>query len=133
MAGTRFEMDAKQVDSLMDAIKAFDGDAEKVINEEFESYGAPLVEESIQRILPVSGRTWKGKKAGAKSAKPFMHDMQNLGFIVRTKSAYDYLYFPDDGSNTRKRRGNQRFMIRGAEEATPKIVDRCLARLSEAL
>lgn len=126
-----FKLEFSEVERLTQAIKDYSEDAEKAINEEFEAFGVDEAKEQITMLLPVSGRTWKGKKAGAKRGKPFMHELINLGFIIRTKTAYDYLYFPDDGSNTRKHRGNQQFMRRGAEKAAPKIIERCLARLGK--
>ena len=55
---------------------------------------------------------------------PFKDEKINLGVWVKNKPVYGYLYFVDDGENTRKHIGNMRFMERGAEAATPRIVDR---------
>lgn len=126
-----FELKAEQFDSLAQAISRYEGNAEDVINEEFESFGVPTVETNIQELIRPSGRRWSGKKASATRGAPFRHDMANLGFIVRSKSAYNYLYFPDDGSNTKRHAGNQQFMIRGAEKAAPDIIERVTAKITE--
>lgn len=126
-----FKIEAKDFDRLVAYIQEYGDGAEDVINDVFESFAVPEVEERITALLPTSGRTWKGKKRPAKTSKPFVHQMLNLAFIIRTKSAYNYLYFPDDGSNTRKHRGNKQFMIRGAEAAVDSVIDQCLARLTK--
>lgn len=126
-----FRLEQIDFDRLVAHIQEYGDGAEDAINEVFESFAVPEVEERITALLPTSGRTWKGKKRPAKTSKPFIHQMMNLGFIIRTKSAYNYLYFPDDGSNTRKHVGNQQFMIRGAEAAVDSVIDQCLARLTK--
>lgn len=126
-----FTMKADDFDRLTARIKEYGDGAEDVINEEFQGYGIPKVKESIQAIIHPSGRKWKGKKASATRGAPFQHKAVNLGFIVQAKSAYNYLYFPNDGSNTRKHAGNQQFMIRGAEEAAPSIIERVTAKLTD--
>ena len=127
----RFELDFSEVERLMQTIKDYEGDAESIINEVFKEIGTEEVKSQIQPLIPVSGRTWKGKKAAAKRAKPFVEEFDNLSFVVKTKYEYHYLYFPDDGSNTRKHAGNKQFMQRGAEKAAPKIIEQCLARLGK--
>lgn len=103
----------------------------EAINDVLWNEGAPLIQESIQRLLPESGRTWRGKKPAAKRAAPFTQQNETLAVTVKTKNAYHYLYFPDDGSTTRKHVGNQQFMLRGAEEQQSEIISRCIARLTE--
>lgn len=126
---SEFKLDYANIDSVTEAIMNYGEGAESAINRTLEEFAAPLVEENITRILPVSGRVWKGKKRAAKFAKPFVRQMVNLGFIIRTKSAYNYLYFPDDGSSTRKHVGNKQFMIKGTEMSVNSIIDRCIADL----
>ena len=68
-----FELDASQSDAILKTIEEFsDGsEAESIINEYLGGEGGDLIKEGIQNLLPVSGRTWKGKKRAAKSADPF--------------------------------------------------------------
>lgn len=59
-----FELDTKQCDEIVKAIENFaDGsEAESIINDYLAGEGGDLLKQSIHDLLPVSGRTWKGKK-----------------------------------------------------------------------
>lgn len=126
-----FSLTTEQIDDLTVRVKAYGDGAEDAVNEVFESYGVPEVKSSIQELIHPSNRRWKGKKASATKGNPFVHKLGNVSFIISSKSAYNYLYFPDDGSNTRRHAGNQQFMIRGAEKAAPSIIERVTAKLTE--
>lgn len=135
MAATTFKLDTRQFDTLQRAIQLYSGNAERTVNDVLHNEGGKLISDEIMRLLPESGRTWKGKRAAAKRAKPFTQKNENLAVIVRTVSAYHYLYFPDDGTNTKNHvgyRGRPReFMYKGAENQTGAIIDRCINRLIE--
>ena len=103
--------------------------AEDVINSVLHKEGAERIKKEIINILPVSGRHWRGKAKAAKYAQPFTQKDGNLSVTIKSRGKYGYLYFPDDGSNTIKHFGNQKFMQRGAENATDSIVDTILDRL----
>lgn len=122
-------LQSQELDFFVQAIKDYGDGAEDVINDVLQGYGAEKIKEEIHLILPESGRTWKGKKAAAKSVDPFIEVGDNLSVTVKSKSAYGYLYFPDDGSSTRKHVGGQEFMWRGALAAQGDIIDKCLDRL----
>ena len=125
----RFDMDTKEVERLYNAVKNFPGNAEKSINEVFHNEAPPLVSEEITRLMPTSGRQWKGKSPAAKTAKSLTDETSNLAFAVKTTGKYHYLYFPDDGTNTRNHVGNQQFFRRGGENKQSEIVDRCITRI----
>ena len=125
----RFEMDAKELERLFNTVKNFPGNAEKSINEVFHNDAPPIVSEEIKRLMPVSGKSWKGKAPAAKSAKSLTDETANLSFTVKTTGKYHYLYFPDDGTNTKRHVGNQQFFQRGGENKTTEIVDRCISRI----
>lgn len=127
-----FRFDVKDFERLQNAIKNFPGDAEKVINEVLHNEGSQLIQDSIRNLMPVSGREWKGKKTAAKSAKSLTDTKGNLFVVVRTTSNYNYLYFPDDGTNTRKHAGNQQFFLKGAEAKQEDIIDLCINKLTSA-
>lgn len=116
-------------DFLEQAIKEYGDGAEDVISEILHGYGAERIDEEIKLVLPESGRTWKGKKAAAKRTNPFTSLDENLAVTVKNKAAYSYLYFPNDGSDTRNHIGGQEFMWRGALAAQGDIIDRCLDQL----
>lgn len=125
----RFEMDTKEVERLYNAVKNFPGNAEQSINDVFHNDAPPLVSEEIKRLMPVSGKQWKGKAPAAKTAKSLTDEKSNLAFAVKTTGKYHYLYFPDDGTNTRRHVGNQQFFQRGGENKQTEIVDRCRTRI----
>lgn len=125
----RFEMDAKEVERLFNTVKNFPGNAEKSINDVFHNEAPPLVSEEIKRLMPASGKSWRGKAPAAKTAKSLTDETANLSFTVKTTGKYNYLYFPDDGSNTRRHVGNQQFFQHGGENKQTEIVDRCINRI----
>lgn len=131
----RFEMDTNEVERLYNAIRNFPGNAEEAINDVFHNDAPPLVSDAIKRLIPTSGRTWRGKAPAAKMAKSSVterkDERKNLAFAVGTTAKYHYLYFPDDGSNTRRHVGNQQFFQRGGEAKQSEIVDRCITRITE--
>lgn len=126
----RFEMDTQEVERLFNAVRNFPGMAEKSINEVFHTDAPPLVSEEIKRLMPTSGKQWKGKAPAAKTAKSLTDEKANLSFAVKTTGKYHYLYFPDDGTNTSRHVGNQQFFQRGGENKQSEIVDRCIGRIT---
>ena len=127
-----FRFDATEYDRLLQAAKNFPGDAEEVINEVLHNEGSQILQDSIKNLMPESGRDWKGKKPAAKSAKSLTNLKGNLFVEIRTTSNYQYLYFPDDGTNTRKHAGNQQFFLKGAEAEQEAIIDLCINKLTTA-
>lgn len=130
MAKEVFSLRLAATDELIEKMKAYQGNVENVVNEVLWDQGGPLINQAIMQLLPRSGRTWKGKKKAAADAKPFVQRNDNLAVVIKTYG-YDYLYFPDDGSTTRKHAGQQHFMFQGAENEQKKIIDLCIARLTE--
>lgn len=125
----RFEMDTKEIERLYNTIKNFPGNAEDSINDVFHNDAPPIVSEEIKHLMPTSGRSWRGKAPAAKGAKSLTDEKANLAFTVKTTGKYHYLYFPDDGSNTRRHVGNQQFFQRGGEAKQSEIVDRCITKI----
>lgn len=133
MARIDFSVETELFDRFAESVKEYPGNAEKAINEVLWMQGGGLIGESIKLILPRSGRTWRGKKKAAADAAPFTQTNENLSVTVRTKNAYHYLYFPDDGSNTRKHAGNMQFMYRGAENEQENIINLCIAKVTNEI
>lgn len=129
----RFTLEADQIERLQAAMANYAGYAGKAVDEVLHNQGGKLINDEIMRMLPASGRTWKGKKAAAKSTQPFVQKNGPMSVTIKTKSAYNYLYFPDDGSNTQRHIGNQQFMKRGAENQTARIMDLCINKLIEKM
>lgn len=132
MAGVSvFKLDVSGAEELQQSIKSFSGNAEATINDVLHNEASPLIQNEIRRLMPESNRKpWTTKKAAAKGAKSLMDKKENLSITVKTTADYNYLYFPDDGSNTRKHAGNQQFFRRGGENVQAEIISRCLRRLT---
>lgn len=129
MARATFSIDPALFDQLIERMKAYEGNTEEAINEVLWEKAGALINDAIIDLLPRSNRTWRGKKKAAKDAAPFSQLNENLSVTIRTKSGYNYLYFPDDGSNTIRHEGNQHFMFRGAENEQENIINLCIANL----
>lgn len=117
-------------EKLQSAMKAYQGEIEPTINDVLHNQGGVLIQDSIQRIIPVSGKSWKGKAPAAKSSKSLRSINTNLAVTVTTMKKYQYLYFPDDGTSTRRHVGNQRFFERGGEAVKDDIIERCISKLT---
>ena len=123
------KIDVAGIEKLQNAMKDFEGNTEKTINEVLHNEASPLMQDAIRRLIPVSGRSWKGKKPAAKNSKSLTDEKGNLSITVKTTKNYQYLYFPDDGTNTRRHVGNQQFFLKGGESQLTEIIDRCVNRL----
>ena len=106
---SRLELEIKDFERLQTAMKEFQGDTEETINDVLHNEASPLIQESIKNLIPVSGRKWKGKTPPAKTSKSLTDEKGNLAITVKTTKKYQYLYFPDDGTNTERHAGNKQF------------------------
>ena len=132
MADGWFTLDAKDFETLQENMQAFGAGSGKVIDQVLHNEGAEEIKRNILPLIHSSGRTWRGKKAPAASAKPFTQKNGSLSVTILSRGYYHYLYFPDDGSNTVRHAGNQQFMQRGAENSADTIIDRCIGKLIES-
>lgn len=124
-------IDVTQIEKLQKSMIDFQGNTEKGINDVLHNEASPLIQDAIRRIMPVSGAMWKGKKMAAKSGKSLTDMKENLSVTVKTTKQYQYLYFPDDGTNTRRHVGNQQFFQRGGDSQIDEIINRCITRLTD--
>lgn len=130
-----FSIDVKEIEKIQEMIaKMADGRAaEQEINQYLLTEGGELIKVGIQALLPVSGRSWAGKNPPASAVDPFTVQGGNLSVTVRTRNGYHYLYFPDDGSDTKRHIGNQNFMFQGAinkeTEITNGVIERLLKKM----
>lgn len=116
-------------DELQTAIKEYAGNAEEAINDVLHNQGGELIQNSIRNLIPVSGRTWKGKAPAAKKGKSLTSVNSNLAVKVTNTPKYGYLYFADDGSNTKNHAGNKQFFAEGGEAVKDEIIERMISRL----
>ena len=115
---------------IEEALRQYEGNAEDAINDVLHNYAGDKAQEEIRRLIPVSGKSWKGKAPAAKTSKSMQNVTANLSVTVTTSKRYQYLYFPNDGSNTKRHAGNQQFFEKGGEAAMPDIIERCIGRLT---
>ena len=125
------DINIQGIERLERAISNFPGNAEETINAVLHSEGGQLIQDAIQPLIPQSGKHWKGKKAPARTGNSLRSTNENLAVWVRSSKSYQYLYFPDDGSNTRRHVGNQQFFYRGAMSVKNEVIDRCVGRLTQ--
>ena len=127
----QYSIDYQELDKIENLFNEFPDTAKAAVNNILHSdIAVDMVEDNIQLLLPSSGRHWKGKGAAAASTQPFRKGPNELlTLIVRSKTKYNYLYFPDDGSNTVHHMGNQHFMQHGAENSLGAIADLCAANI----
>lgn len=108
----------------------------RVIDERLHGEGARKIKRSIPEFIRPSRRTWMGK-APSIAGNPGMgeklaQDNEPMQVTISARGRYGYLYFPDDGTNTRRHAGNQQFMLRGAERVAPEITEDLESDLVEA-
>jgi hypothetical protein len=129
-----FTLDASELDKLQDAMQKYEGHAGVVVDEVLHGEGAELIKQRIAPLIPSSGRTWAKKGAAASAVMPgkFAQDNGTLSVTIAARGKYHYLYFPDDGSNTKRHAGNQQFMMHGAEDASSDVIDLCIGKLTES-
>ena len=127
-----FTMDYSEAEALTSAMEQYGTGALREINDVLHGEGGQKIKEDIQRLIPASGRTWSGKKAPASAADALQQvNNETLAVTIRSRPAYNYLYFPDDGSNTLRHAGGQHFFQSGAEESADQIIDLCVSKLIE--
>lgn len=131
-----YAMDTRELEQLAEKLTTAGKSAENVINNVLHGTGGQLIETEIMRLLPKSGRDWKGKAKAAADTKPFKQDnSENLKVTISSKNKYHYLYFPDDGTNTKHHIGYRgiprEFMRTGGENKSQEIIDLCVNGIVE--
>jgi HK97 gp10 family phage protein len=125
---SRLTLSAADFDRVLKAIEQYPGNAEKAINEVLHGQGAELIQERIRKYMPVSD---KKKGAHAVDSASLTPVGGHLAVTVKSTNKFNYLYFPDDGTNTRRHVGNQQFFLRGAEDASGEIADIITEKLTQ--
>lgn len=125
----RITLDVAQMERLQQAMQSFGVGAGQTVDEVLHNQGGKRINDEIMRLLPSSNRKWRGKVKAASKTQPFTQENGSMSVTIRTKYNYHYLYFPDDGSNTKRHQGNQQFMYSGAENAMSDIIDACTIEL----
>lgn len=127
--GGILNIDGADLEMMVSSMGRFQsGNTEAIINDVFHNFAGDRAQEEIIRLMPVSR---KKKGTHAKFSKSLRNVNGNLSVTVATAGKYGYLYFPDDGTNTRRHIGNQRFFERGGEAVQEEIINRCITKLIE--
>lgn len=127
---SNLRIDVSGFERLQQAMKDFQGNTEETINEVLHKEASPLIQDAIRNLMPRSNvKGWKGKLPHAKDSKSLTDEQGNLYVTVKSAKKYGYLYFPDDGTNTKHHVGNQQFFLHGAESQQDEIIDLCVGRL----
>ena len=124
---SRYELNADSIDVLERAIKEYQQGAEDKITGYLHDKGYQTLSNSIQSMIPVSDR----KKKHAKNSAALMDRQKGsrLAVTVGTRSKFHYLYFPDDGTNTKHHAGKQHFFERGVEAQEENVINGILDAL----
>lgn len=119
------------LDNLEQAMKEYEGDSEKQITTYLHGKGYSSFEKAIKNAMPESGKHWKRKAAPARRSNSIrdMDESENLAVTISSAKRYQYLYFPNDGSNTNHHFGNQQFFERGVEQETDNAINDMLELL----
>lgn len=131
-----YEIKAQSIEKLQKSLNGYAETAENEINTYLHGSGYNLFSHSIENLIPVSDKKKKHAKYSnslqdrLKSSRSRGGGFQNLSVTIGTKPKYDYLYFPNDGSNTVHHAGNQHFFDRGIEKKEDEAVDEMLDRIT---
>lgn len=126
----KFEMKSGDIDALRERCRRVIPEAEKTINEYLANRGTEKIIKGITEYTPVSNR----EKKHAKDSKPYKGKRGNMKVIVSTKPAYGYLYFPDAGEGTsRKKANHEGFMQEGVEAVYENVVNELLEAIERIL
>ena len=131
-----YEIKTESLEKLWKGLNGFSSTAANEINTYLHGAGYTLFSKSIEDLIPVSDRKKKHAKYSnalqdrLKSSRSRGGGFENLSVTIGSKTKYDYLYFPDDGSNTVHHAGNQHFFDRGIERKEDEAVDEMLDRIT---
>lgn len=123
MSGT-LAIEGEDFERLLTEIQRYGEGAADTVTEVVHESG-DLIYDEIDPLINPSGRTFRGHSSGAKGTSWQRYDKSEaLAITVSTVSSRHYLYFPDDGSSTKRHYGDQQFMLKGAASAAPAILDK---------
>lgn len=124
-------MDGQEIEKIMAQASKLGEQAENVVNEVLHGNMVKnwLVNEITDKTPVSTAKIASWHPIHAKMAKPYTSQKGNLSVTIKSKKTFNYLYFPDDGSNTRNHAGMQHFMLHGAEKASEKITEELIKKI----
>lgn len=122
--------------ALEDYVARYGAGTGQVVDEVLHGEGALKAKRSIPEFIRPSGRRWRGK-APSMARNPAMgerlsQDDAPMQVTIAARGRYGYLYFPNDGSSTRRHAGGQAFMERGVQAAAPEVAEDIASALADA-
>lgn len=127
MARAIFTIDDNDMLTIQQRIKEFQGDAEKTINDFLMNEASETFKTSIINFIPVSKAK---KRKHAKTSDPLEHKQErNLELIIKTKTKYNYLYFPQNAEGTSKHNAPNDFVQKGVDREYDNVINSLLDKL----
>ena len=124
-------------EELMNSISLLKERGEEIVTDTLHNEGADILINGIRKLIHPSNRKWKGKIASATKSKRSIvvnkRESGNLNVVVGNSKSYGYLYYPNDGSSTKRHRGEQHFIENGAKNNAGKVVDLCIKNLMKEI
>lgn len=131
MAKAVFTINDQDMLTIKETIASYEGNAEQVINDFLMNEAAETFESSIIDFIPVSKVQ---KKNHARDSKPLRHDQKyNLELIIRTKTKYNYLYFPQSAEGTSKGKTENDFVQKGIDREYSNVINQLIDKLQNNL
>jgi hypothetical protein len=136
----KFELDYKAIERLEMKIAKLPNRMEQEINDVLHTDGVKIATEEITKLIPVSTRNGKIRnKQHAKHSRWSRSEHHNLGFTIKARGgaankrgSFGYLVFPNEGRGAHNP-VEQRFMEKGLEVATPKILSKLHEQIDKVL
>lgn len=129
-----FKVDSNQFTVLEKYIQDIGLDAENIINEYLHTKASNDAISSIKQRINIgkNKHSRKQPQAHAKYGDSLKIMKFNLGFEVKNKKGYGYLFFPDSGQG-RSQRITQNIFKTGLEEQMEKIENELLIQLQKRI
>ncbi|WJE51156.1 hypothetical protein QRE66_17810 [Bacillus cereus] len=126
-----FNLEFEQLQRLEEKMMRLPNKMEPTINNILHTDGIRIATEEIAKLIPVSRSKWSVRnKTHAKNSNWSKSEKLNLGFRIMSrggsankKGSFGYLVFPNEGRGSHNPL-EQRFVKRGIENATPKILEK---------
>ncbi|MGN0301598.1 MAG: hypothetical protein ACI4BI_01820 [Anaerotardibacter sp.] len=128
-----FGISTEGMESIIAKVEAFPSVFGQCVGNVLHGEGGEVIASKITELIHPSGRTFKGHTSSATSTKWYLkYTSESFAVTIRSKSKFNYLYFPDDGSNTKRHAGGQDFTGRGMQAAIPKIEELLINAVDES-
>ena len=135
MAGVDFSLKEEDLGRIQEAIMDFGNDAESVINECLKKSVSKVFRKTITNIIPVSEGKYPSQrgKIHAKTSNPLRSMTDNLTLTIKSKTEFNYLYFPQMGEGTSKYKQPNDFMEKGIDAEYDNAVNIILEKLQRRM